>query len=40
LSMSIGTLIFAIAMIDRLIGIIVYGFDESSDQQNAVGPSR
>jgi len=39
LSMSIGTLIFAIAMIDRLIGIIVYGFDESSDQQNAVGPS-
>jgi hypothetical protein len=39
LSMSIGTLIFAVAMIDRLISIALFGFDESDDRRNAIGPS-
>ena len=37
LSMAIGTLIFALSMVDRFVSILLFGFDESAEKNNVVG---
>ena len=36
ISMSVGTFVFALAMVDRFISIALFGFDESAEKTNAV----